>query len=227
MTLSKADQEQLHPSEMDPQYYGFSFYVDKERMMTYWHQVDEVLGQRPEQILEIGVGNQIVSNVLRGYGVGSTKVDINPGLKPDIVSPIGELDEHVEEGAFPFVLCARVLQHLPFSEFESSVQQLHRATSDAVLLTLPVECLQLYLRFRITGRRAKTVSLGLPLFLKKAVGSQFGRQGDQPQNYWKVNQSAETRWAAIEAILEQGFEVEKAYRVPEDVSHAFFLLKKR
>lgn len=218
--------EELSPVDIPAAYYDFEFYVSKERMLTYWHQVDEILRIGPDQMLEVGIGSRIVSSVVGSFGVGTTTADINAELRPDVVTTIGKLDEHFEEGQFPFVLCARLLQHLPFDEFEPSLRQLHRVTADHVLLTLPVETLRVYARFRVTGRRGGTISLPLPLFVKRLLQ---GREPEEEkrQNFWKINQRSGTSMAEIKAILGRMFVVEKAYQVPEDMSHAFFLLRKR
>ncbi len=219
--------ERLPPGEMPPGYYDFAFYVTKERMLTYWHQVDEILRVRPERILEVGIGSRVVSGVLRSFGIETTTADINPALRPDVETPISGLHAHFDEGEFPFVLCARVLQHLPFDEFEQSIRQLHRVTGDHLLLTLPVETLRLYFRFRATGTSSKTLSIPLPLMIKRMIqGRPERRVGPKAQNFWKINQHRGVSMANIKKVLSRYFSIEKAYQVPEDMSHAFFLLRK-
>ncbi len=220
--------EQLPPGRIPRDYYGFDHYVSKERMLTYWHQVNEILLHKPPRVLEIGVGNRIVSSIIRSFGVETVTADINPSLNPDVVTPISDLHRHFQEREFPFVLCARVLQHLPFAEFEPSLQQLHRVTGDYLLLTLPVETLRIYFRLRATGFNAKNFSIPLPLFLKRVI--QRGRtrqQSGQQQNFWKIGQSRESAMTVIRRLLGRYFVIEKAYQVAEDMSHAFFIMKRR
>lgn len=220
--------EQLTPDAIPPDYYGFAFYVSKERMLTYWHQTDEILRIRPDRVLEIGIGNRIVSAVLGTFGIRTVTADINASLNPDVVTPIAELDKHFDAGSFPCVLCARVLQHLPFAEFEPSIRQIHRVVADRVLLTLPVETLRLYIRLRVTGRSPRTLSIPFPLFIKRMLHTpRRAEYTDQRQNFWKINHSRETSMAAVKSILRRYFTIDKAYQVPEDMSHAFFLLTKR
>lgn len=220
--------EQLMPIDIPPEYYDFAHYVTKERMITYWHQVNEILSRAPGEILEIGIGNGIVAGILKRYGIPTTTADINESLSPDEVIGVTELDTRFDEGRFPLVLCARVLQHLPFAEFAGALSQLRYVTGQYVLLTLPVETMRIYLRLRRTGGRARTLSIPLPLFAKRIFQGVGGNaRGSETQNFWKVNKTRETSMANVRRIIEEGFHIEKAYQVPEDMSHAFFVLRKK
>jgi len=224
---SKYEYEQLKPSDIPREYYGFSFYVSKERMVTYWHQVNEILPQKPDRLLEVGIGNGIVSAILKVYGIKVTTADINESLAPDVVVSITELDSSFKQGEFPLVLCSRVLQHLPYDKFETAIKQLYYVTNNYILLTLPVETLRVYVSFRVTGKRSSTISIPLPLFLKRIISKVIKLdQKSETQNFWKINHARHTSMNNILGILEKYFKIEKAYQVPEDKSHAFFVLKK-
>lgn len=224
----KREYEQLEPRYIPPDYYDFSFYVTKERMITYWHQVDEILAKRPDKVLEVGIGRGIVSSILKSYGISTITADINESLGPDVVVSITELSTGFKSGEFPFVLCARVLQHLPFSEFERALWQLSYVTGKYVLLTLPVETMRLYLRFRITGGRPVTLSIPVPLILKRILQQALKlTDRSKTQNFWKINQRREVSMSNVCRIIRKYFHIEKAYKVPEDMSHAFFVLRKK
>lgn len=220
--------EQLEPRCIPPDYYDFSFYVSKERMITYWYQVKEILGKQPDKVLEVGIGNGIVTSILKSYGINTTTVDINESLSPDVVVSITELDTGFKKGQFPFVLCARVLQHLPFSEFDRALSQLCYVTQKHVLLTIPVETMRLYLQFRVTGSKAVTVSVRFPLIVKQIL-QRFLKAADdsKTQNFWKINQRREVSMSNVCRIIRNHFLIEKTYQVPEDMSHAFFVLRKK
>ncbi len=225
---NKNDHEQLEPCDIPKEYYDFSHYVSKERILTYWHQADEILAKKPERFLEVGIGNKIVSSIVKCYGVNSVTADINESLCPDVVASITELDKDFKEGEFPFVLCARVLQHLPFSEFDRALSQLCYVTKDVLLLTLPVETICFYIRLRVTGRKPFTLPIRLPLIIKRIVERILSRKTkSEKQNFWKINQSREQSMANIKRIIENYFIIEKSYQVPEDISHAFFVLRKK
>lgn len=227
-TPGKQEHEQLKPCNIPREYYDFSFYVSKERMITYWHQAKEILERSPQRVLEVGIGNGIVASILKSYGIAVMTADINESLHPDVVLSITQLDKHFKEGELPFVLCARVLQHLPFSEFDQSLSQLRFATQKHVLLTLPVETCRLYIRLRITGSKPFTLSIGFPLILKRILQRMFSlSQASKTQNFWKINQARHVSMSNVRRIIRKHFIIEKSYQVPEDMAHAFFVLRKK
>lgn len=227
----KQEYEQLEPRNIPSDYYNFSFYVSKERMITYWHQVNEVLAKQPEKVLEVGIGNGIVASILKSYGINTITADINESLRPDVVVSITELNTFFKDREFPFVLCARVLQHLPFSKFDQVLSQLCYVTGKYVLLTLPVETMRLYLRFRVTGSKPVVLSVPFPLITKRILQSLLkvtdNSKNSKSQNFWKINQKSEVSMSKVRQIIEKYFRIEKAYQVPEDMSHAFFVLSKK
>ncbi len=224
----KQNYEQMEPRHIPRDYYDFSFYVSKVRMITYWHQANEILAKKPDKILEVGIGNGIVTNIIKAYDIDTTTADINELLNPDKVVSITELSKSFEKGEYPFVLCARVLQHLPFSEFDKALSQLRHVTSKHLLLTLPVETLRLYFQFRITGRKSIALSIPFPLIAKRLLQFVFRLDDNsKAQNFWKINQKSEVSMTNIREVIQNYFNIEKAYQVPEDMSHAFFVLTKK
>lgn len=45
--------------------YSFLKYNYKSRWISYWHQIDEVLNLNPKNVLEVGVGDRIISKYLK------------------------------------------------------------------------------------------------------------------------------------------------------------------
>lgn len=224
----KTQHEQLLPRDIPPAYYDFSHYVTTERMITYWHQINEILSRAPGEILEIGIGNGIVSAILKRYGIQTTTADINESLHPDEVVGVTELDTRFEQDRFPMALCARVLQHLPFADFPRALDQLRHVTAKHLLLTLPVETMRIYFRFRRTGGRPRTLSIPFPVLAKRILQRAGSQSTDSDsQNFWKINQTRETSMANVRRVIQKPFLIEKAFQVPEDMSHAFFVLRKR
>lgn len=111
-------------------------YFHMEQLSSLIHQFSDVMQLGPERVLEIGPGNGFLSALLRQAGVQVTTVDINPELSPDIVSSIADLPSSLPNERYCLVVCAEVLEHLPFAEFLTSIRTLKRY-SDALYLTLP------------------------------------------------------------------------------------------
>ena len=46
--------------QVEPNHYFNEFYDSKERWISYWHQINEIIKLNPKKVLEIGIGNGFV-----------------------------------------------------------------------------------------------------------------------------------------------------------------------
>ena len=67
------------------QVYKFHQYDYKDRWVSYWHQIDEVLKLEPKTVLEIGIGNGLVTEYLKKHGVEVKTLDIEKKLNPNFL----------------------------------------------------------------------------------------------------------------------------------------------
>ena len=91
-------------------------YDDFNRFISYFNQIESIKKTNPDNILEIGVGNNTLSTYLRSKGFDLTTCDFDESLKPDIVADIRKLP--FEENQFDTVVAFEILEHLKFKEFE-------------------------------------------------------------------------------------------------------------
>lgn len=110
-------------------------YEFEGRWTSYFQQVNQVLEFKPSSCLEIGVGNGIVTDALKRQGLEVKTLDIDPELKPDIVGSVQNIP--LPEGAVDVVLCAEVLEHLSFDQFEICLRELLRVSRRGVVISLP------------------------------------------------------------------------------------------
>jgi len=218
----------MKPSEYPPDYYSFERYNTKQRMLTYWHQINQVLSCQPSSVLEIGVGTGLVTSYLRHLGIEVTTLDINPSLKPDFVGSVLELDTIIQR-KFDLVLCARVLHHLPFDQFSNAIKNIAAITSQNAIITLPMEDFRLYFMFRYTSSTIKTASLPIPLIAKKyilqALGTTNGTKYQSGQ--WKINDFSGIRLEHIQNAISAYWDILEQYRIPEDSAHYLLKLQKK
>jgi len=192
-------------------------YDTKSRWISYWHQIDEVIGCNPRNVLEIGVGNKTVSDYLRKIGINVTTFDFDKKLQPDIVGDIRKLP--FKSNSYNVILCAEVLEHLPFGDFQSTLKELYRVTSNNVILTLP--------HFSITN-----IYVGvkfIPFISKK----EFSLKVDIPlkhkflgEHYWEIGKKGYSLQKIEKRISETGFKILKSYYPKENLKHQFFKLRK-
>ena len=105
------------------------------RWVSYWYQIREVCRLRPGRVLEIGVGNGTVSAALAREGIAVTTLDFDPRLGPDVCADVRRLPFSPKE--FDVVLCAQVLEHLPFDELPVLLQEIRRVSRRHAVISLP------------------------------------------------------------------------------------------
>lgn len=202
--------------QVAPGHYDWG-YSHKARWSSYWHQIDEVLAVNPATCLEVGSGAGIVEWVLRSSGVALVTVDIDERLGVDRVGSVTDLP--AEDGEFDVVLCAQVLEHLPWDQFPVALQELARVADKRVVVSLP-QCgrpikLDVTLPTRGFGGRSWQ-------FLYRAP-SRAPYEFDG-QHYWEVGSRG--AWPGdVRMIMEKHFIILREYIVTENMYHRFYVLE--
>src|SRR5690606_9829851 len=99
-------------------------YFSMQQLCSLSHQINLIHCLRPKNILEIGIGNGFTSSFLRRAGYAVTTVDINPELEPDICAPLDQVGAYLNGEKVDLVVCCEVLEHMPWSDFESNINHL-------------------------------------------------------------------------------------------------------
>jgi len=221
MTITK-------PSNYSSSYYSFEEYNSKQRMLTYWYQIREILALRPKSVLEVGIGTGLVTSYLRHTGIAVTTFDINPALEPDIVGSVLEIGDKFAN-KFDVVLCARVLHHLPYEDFPAAIGALASVSNKHAVVTLPTDDFRLYFMARYTSSPFYTMSISLPLSIKRLMTNRrkvYSNDNKYRSGLWKVGENRQTKKSNVEAEIGKTWNIEKSYAVPEDSAHQVFVLKK-
>jgi SAM-dependent methyltransferase len=121
--------------QVEAEHYFGTAYNTKERICSFWHQVDEVIGLGARTVLEVGPGNGLVTDWLRRAGVDVTTFDMDPALQADLQGSVTELP--LPDGAFDAALCSQVLEHMPFSAAERALHELARVVRSGVVISVP------------------------------------------------------------------------------------------
>lgn len=186
-------------------------YLSKGRFISFWHQINEVLKTKPNTVLEIGKGSGIVAEILKKYGIKVKTIDIDKNVSPDF---IGDIRTYKFNEKFDTTLCAEVLEHLPFSDFEKTLRRIKKTTNKSTIITLP-EALLTDFHF----------SLKLIPFVKeisKTIKIYDVNKFIKPDHLWEVGQKL-TPLNLIEDRMTKHFHLEKSYQIKES-RHRFFVL---
>lgn len=190
-------------------------YMNKRRWNSYWYQIQEVKNTNPEKVLEVGIGHGIVSDYLKKLGIEVTTFDINEEREPDVVGNVLNLTEHFENNSFDTILCAEVLEHLPFEKFTKALSELAAVTKESVVLSLPNFGLPIHFEFSVLKKDINlTTRLPSPI---KYEGAQ--------SHHWEINRKGYSKKRVLKEIR-LFFKVKKEYTVPGSSYHQIFILKK-
>lgn len=200
-------------SNLDRAIYFSDGYFSPKQWMSFRSQIEGVRICNPHTVLEIGVGSGFVTTILRKCGYSVTTIDINPGLEPDYVGSITELNNIFSDKSFDVVLCAEVMEHLPFSLFETCINNIAKVSRSGAVVTLPSAMRQI---ISIYGHiPKKDISLYWAL----------GKRKIPREHHWEVDNSKQTELKNISKIMQKYFLINETKRVEGNPYHMRFLLK--
>lgn len=189
-------------------------YFSPEQWMSFRAQVDAVRRLAPRSVLEVGLGNGIVSTILRHLGIQVATADINPHLHPDVLASLTELASSVGPASCDVALCAEVMEHMPFDLLDLCLENLAAVTRDCAVVTLPDVLRGLTLRGQVWRWR---------------IDLHWGPHSRRlpPEHHWHIGSHPATHLQAVLAHMECRFQVENHYRCPGNPMHRLFVLRKR
>ncbi|PIS22811.1 methyltransferase type 11 [candidate division WWE3 bacterium CG08_land_8_20_14_0_20_40_13] len=201
-------------------FYHTNEYVSLARFVSYYYQIDSVLKTNPKNVMEVGVGNKIVSSYLKEKGISVITLDINSKLNPDIVADVRDIP--VDDQKFDTTLVCEVLEHIPFKDLETALSEIARITRNHAVISIPYSCAYF----------ASVSSIGIPFFEKI-----FRISINIPYFIFKIpffKQSGEHFWEMgrlhyqkkrFEATISEYFLIERSFQPILNPYHYFFICR--
>ena len=200
--------------QVDKQSYQFERYVGIDRWSSYHYQLREIFACKPASVLEIGVGDRVVGNVLKEHGVAYTSADIAEDLLPDVVADVLALP--FADKSFDVVCAFEVLEHLPFEKLEPALVELARVSRRDVLISVPHFGPSLRLECKLPFVPRMRFACKIPFPVKHTFNG---------QHYWEIGKSGFPA-RRIRAALLRRFSIRKEFVPFENQYHHFFVLQK-
>jgi len=203
--------------QVNKDHYFTEGYCSARRFISFSEQIRIAMGCKPDNILEVGIGNGFVSEFLKNQGEKVTTVDIDKELNPDCVASIMELP--FKNNSFDCVCCYEVLEHLPFRCFDKALKELQRVSKNNVLISLPDAGRCIPFVFPIPDPKYK-VRLYRKLIEMPFLKIEHKFNG---QHYWEINKRGyDLDFVSI--FLNRYFEIKDTYRLFSVPYHRFFKL---
>jgi len=187
-------------------------------MSAYGYQINETMRFSPNNVLEIGMGNGIVSLILKKFGFSVTTLDHSEKLGPDIVASVTDMP--LDDESFDVVLCCEVLEHIPYSDFEKALHEIYRVTRNHLILTLPDKnrFYSISAKFPMMTRERKFI-IECPFLFPK-------EHKFDGEHYWEIGKKGYSLGRICKSINNSGFTIISTYRMREIPWHRMFVVRK-
>lgn len=199
-----------------PNVYQKCRYDTLERYNSYWYQLNIIIGQRISTLLEVGPGNHFLATQLRRMSVKVTTLDTLKGNHPNVCGDV--LCLPLANSCVDCVTAFQVLEHIPWSAFDSCLAEMARVSRKIVVISLPDQHLYFRLRWELGVRSQPTTMkllLTAPWAFKPSVSP------DNP-HYWVLGRAGFTVRKVLKAI-EGRLQVIDHFRIFENPYHHFFI----
>jgi SAM-dependent methyltransferase len=203
---------ELIARQVGVEHYDWSAYNDHRRWASYWHQIDEVMKLRPRSCLVVGPGEGTVVDVLRRAQIDVTTCDIDPELAPDVIASVEDLP--FENRMFDVVLCAQVLEHLPYDQLGCCLAEIARVGGGNAVISIP------------TKGRSWEFAFWLSPLPRVHLGGKFPARTNHVfdgQHYWELGARNYPRHA-VEQKIKEIFTIRRQFQVAENPFHRFYIL---
>lgn len=203
--------------QVNKEHYNFKSYVTKERWISMWHQLDEVVKFNPAKVLEVGPGPGLFKVSGKAIGLNIETLDIDPDLEPDYVASVFEMP--FKDGEFDVVCAFQMLEHLPYEKSLAAFKEICRIAKKGVVISLPDAERRFPFVIQMLNRNKIGIAVRRPTF--KLESHSF-----DGEHYWEVNKNG-YELAKIKAdFISDRFQLTKSYRVKENLYHRFFVFSK-
>lgn len=203
--------------QVDAGHYEFSSYMNKQRWASMWCQLAEVMGMKPNRVLEIGPGPGLFRAAASSFGVRVETMDIDPDLNPDYVASVLDMPFHDNE--FDVVCAFQMLEHLPYAQSLQAFREMTRVASKGVVISLPDAQISWPISFCLP--KVGEVSFSVPRPRLRLPIHQF-----DGEHYWEINKRGYELSKIIEDFAAPGLSLKQTYRVNGNLYHRFFIYEK-
>ncbi|MFH1170780.1 MAG: class I SAM-dependent methyltransferase [Candidatus Vogelbacteria bacterium] len=197
-------------------------YNTLERFISYYYQIKSLESlSSVVKVLEIGPGSKLVSRELSNLGYQVTTCDFDSRVNPDIISDVRQLS--CGDNSFDCVIACQILEHIPYDEFETVLENFARISKRFVLISLPQRNtgINLILKFPFiqTLFKRKFFDWSI-LFPVRFPG--FEKSG---QHHWEIDGWTIYR-RQVRRSMEKHFRILQEFSPPLNKYHRFFILEK-
>ncbi len=203
--------------QVDRTHYNFTKYYKKERWLSLWYQLTQIINLSPNTVLEIGPGLGLLKANLSAMGINIKTVDIDDELNPDYVASVGNLP--FDDNSFDCVSAFQILEHLEYGQSLEGFAEIVRISKRHILISLPDRFFLLHLTFWIP-------KLGGKMIYFPNIISKFSRYIFNGEHYWELNTKGYPVSKFVKDTTQFNVRLVKSFVATENPYHRFFIFEK-
>lgn len=193
-------------------------YDSVSRFISYYYQCSTVLGLKPKSVLEVGVGNKLVSSYLKNNGVDVTTCDYDKTLKPDVVSDIRDLSKF-KDNSFDVVIAFEILEHIPWNDLDKALSELKRVSKKYVVISVPHTGWFFNVCFEIPFTKKRLFNIGF------TVSRFWANMKPRAEHYWEIG-FKNYSLSRVRGKLKEYFTIDNDFQIKMNRYHHFFVMEK-
>lgn len=195
-------------------------YLSRDRFISYHHQLRLIfnLGTQVKEILEVGIFNSLMTDLLRSKGYKVTTADIDRNLEPDIVLDLTS-NFSIKKDKYDAIVLFQVLEHLPYEQSEQALKKLAQATKKYLIISLPYnsQYCAIQLKFSL-AKRSRYLLFSLPTF--------WSSQPKTDEHFWELGLKGYPKERIHNSVAKAGLTIKQEFTDPMHPYHYFLVLEK-
>ncbi|MFX0186794.1 MAG: class I SAM-dependent methyltransferase [Candidatus Hodarchaeota archaeon] len=210
--------------------YFIKRYFTSKRWTTYSELIRCILEINPLNILEIGPGNGLVSDILKKIGYNVKTLDIDESLCPDYNMDIRDMTFLNLKDEFDLVIASQIFEHIKYEEFLSVINRCSLFTK-ILIITLPHTNLNSYffsidVNFPLLHQR--NFKFGFKIYRKKVFHDlSTWRYDIDNRHYWVIGKKGYPLKKIKKDIVKNGWLIQDNFFNLKNPKHYFFILRSK
>lgn len=193
----------------------YNNYDNYSRQLSYLTQYNLISNLKPNSILEIGVGNSFLTNLLKNKKFNVTTADYDKSLNPDIVCDIRDIP--VKNKTYDIAVAFQILEHLEYNDSLKALKELKRVAKKNIIISVPYSCIYFEFIFNF-GLPYFDKSLSVPIRIPNFFIS--GKYGNK-EHYWELGRKGYSKKRFFNDIKKLGLKINKAFHISNNKKHFF------
>ena len=190
---------------------GLDFYT----WTRHFHVLHDLLAREQGDVIEVGTGDGVVRRCAGPFMRSYRVMDINPALQPDVVGNLLDPQPALAASA-DAVVCAEVLEHLPFEALPRALAQLQGFLRPGGRLYLTLPHRKAHVLFVSPRQRLRPLRFPVGLLSLSEAWNRFVRRRIwiDPHHCWEIGDGRVRRRDVERLLAEGGWRVQSFRELP-------------